>query len=268
MNEMRFRSLTVAAALSVLTTTASAQWLSVTSGNIPRKADGKADLNAPVPRTADGKPDLSGIWRVHDESGPPKYALNLAADLPGKEVPLQPWAAALVKERAANLGADYPPTRCLPPGVPNLTMAPHPFKLVQTPGLVIMLYEALTTYRQIFTDGRALPHDPNPTWMGYSVGAWEGETFVVRTSGFNDKTWIDIEGHPNTDALQVIERFRRRDFGHLDMEITIDDPKAYTRPWTVTIGATFLPDTDLLEFVCNENEKDQQHMPASASVAR
>jgi hypothetical protein len=257
--------MSVAFAALALSTSAAAQWLTVKSENIPRTADGKPNLSAPAPRTADGKPDLSGIWHVHEEGVPPKYALNLAADLPGKEVPLQPWAAALVKERAARQGADYPPSRCLPPGVPNLTMAPHPFKMVQTPGFVIMLYEALTTYRQIFTDGRALPQDPNPTWMGYSVGRWEGEALVVRTSGFNDKTWIDIAGHPNTEALQVIERFRRRDFGHMDMEITIDDPKAYTKPWTVTIGAVLLPDTELLEFVCNENEKDQQHMPVASS---
>jgi hypothetical protein len=125
---------------------------------------------------------------------------------------------------------------------------------------VIILYEALTTYRQIFTEGRSLPQDPNPTWMGYSVGRWDGDTLVVRTSGFNDKTWIDIAGHPSTEALLVIERFRRRDFGHMDMEITIDDPKAYTKPWTVTIAAVLKPDTELLEFVCNENEKDLQHM--------
>jgi hypothetical protein len=239
---------------------ASAQWLVVKSAGTPRTPDGRPDLAAPVLRTPDGMPDLSGIWQVHDENGPPKYALNLAADLPGKNVPLQPWAEALVKERAATNGRDYPATRCLPPGVPNLTMAPHPFKLVQTPGLIIVLYEALTTYRQIFTDGRSLPIDPNPTWLGYSVGRWDGDTLVVRTSGFNDKTWIDVEGHPATESLQVIERFRRRDFGHMDIEITINDPKAYTKPWTVNIPAVLLPDTELLEFVCNENEKDLQHM--------
>jgi len=248
-------------ATSVMCASASAQWLTLRSGKIPRTPDGKPNLSARAPRTTDGKPDLSGIWSVHEEGkGPPKYALDLAADLPGKLVPLQPWAQALVDERQANLGKDYPASRCLPPGVPNLTMAPHPFKIVQTEGLVVILYEALTTYRQIFTDGRGLPRDPNPNWMGYSVGHWEGGTFVVRSAGFNDMTWLDVAGHPNTEALQVTERFRRRDFGHMDIEITINDSRAYTRPWTVTVPALLLPDTELLEFVCNENEKDQPHL--------
>jgi hypothetical protein len=253
-------SLSAAIVLSVLYGSASAQWLVVKSNSIPRTPDGRPNLSAPAPRLPDGKPDLSGIWQVHDESGPPKYALNLAADLPGGQVPLQPWAEAVVKERVDSNGKDYPATRCLPPGVPNLTMAPHPFKIVQTSGLVIVLYEALTTYRQVFTDGRDLPVDPNPTWMGYSIGRWEGDTLVVRTTGFNDRTWIDVTGHPATTGLRVIERLRRRDFGHMDMEITIDDPKAYTKPWTVTVPAVLLPDTDLLEFVCNENERDLPHM--------
>jgi hypothetical protein len=253
-------SMVVPLAFVLLSGSPSAQWINVTIDGTPRMPDGKPNLLAPAPRTAEGKMDLSGIWSVHDESGPPKYALDLAADLPDKRVPLQPWAEILMKERQANNGKDYPATRCLPPGVPNLTMAPHPFKIVQTRGLVVILYEALNTYRQIHTDGRALPRNPQPTWMGYSIGTWEGDTFVVRTTGFNDKTWIDVAGHPNTEALQVIERFRRRDFGHMDIEITIDDAKAYTQPWTVTIGSVIVPDTELLEFVCNENEKDQPHM--------
>jgi hypothetical protein len=148
----------------------------------------------------------------------------------------------------------------LPPGVPNITFAPHPFKIIQIPGLVVILHEALMTFRQVFTDGRALPQEAEPTWMGYSVGTWEGNQLVVRTTGFNDKTWLDIAGHPVTEELKVTERFRRRDFGHLDLEITIDDAKAYTRPWTVNVGATLLPDTDLIEFVCNENERDLPHL--------
>jgi hypothetical protein len=260
MKRQALGSMIVPLAFVLLSASASAQWINVTIEGTPRTPDGKPNLLAAAPRTADGKLDLSGIWRVHDEDGPPKYALNLAADLPDQRVPLQPWAEVLMKEREANLGKDYPATRCLPPGVPNLTMAPHPFKIVQTRGLVVILYEALNTYRQIHTDGRALPRDPNPTWMGYSIGNWEGDTFVVRTTGFNDKTWIDVAGHPNTEALQVIERFRRRDFGHMDIEITIDDAKAYTKPWTVTIASVLVPDTELLEFVCTENEKDQSHM--------
>ncbi len=165
-----------------------------------------------------------------------------------------------MKDRMETSGKDYPASRCLPPGVPNITFAPHPFKIIQMPGLVVILHEALMTFRQIFTDGRALPEEAEPTWMGYSVGTWEGNQLVVRTTGFNDKTWLDITGHPATEALKVTERFSRRDLGHLDLEITIDDPKAYTRPWTVNVGATLLPDSDLIEFVCNENEKDQPHL--------
>jgi hypothetical protein len=243
----------------VLSGSAFSQWPTAKTSGIPRTNEGKADLSAPPPRTADGKPDLSGIWQV-TLSGAPRYALDLAADLPNNQVPLQPWAEALLKERMEMSGKDYPPSRCLPPGVPNITVAPLPFKIIQMPGLVVILHEALMTFRQIFTDGRALPHEANPTWMGYSVGMWEGNQLVVQTTGFNDKTWLDIAGHPATEALKVTERFRRRDFGHLDLEITIDDAKAYTRPWTVNVGATLFPDTELIEFVCNENEKDQPHL--------
>jgi hypothetical protein len=247
-------------ATSMMPVSVSTQWTPSKSPAIPRAADGKPDLLAPAPRTSDGRPDLSGVWEVPVVDGIPKFAINLAADLPSGSVPLQPWAAALLKERMDDLGKDYPASRCLPPGVPNLTLAPLPFKIIQTPGLVVILYEALTTFRQVFMDGRALPEGANPTWMGYSVGAWDGDRLVVRTAGFNDKTWLDIAGHPATEALQVTERFRRRDFSHLDIELTIDDPKAYTRPWTVTVGATLLPDADLIEFVCNENEKDLPHL--------
>jgi hypothetical protein len=250
----------VALATPVLSGSAFAQWPTLKTPSIPRTSDGKADLSAPPPRTSDGKPDLSGLWQVPLANGIPKYVLNLAADLPNNQVPLQPWAEALLKERMETSGKDYPASRCLPPGVPNITFAPHPFKIVQVPGLVVILHEALMTFRQIFTDGRALPQKAEPTWMGYSVGTWEGDRLVVRTTGFNDKTWLDIAGHPATEALKVTERFRRRDFGHLDLEITIDDSKAYTHPWTVNVGATLLPDTDLIEFVCNENEKDQPHL--------
>jgi hypothetical protein len=247
----------IASAVVVLCGSSSfaAQWLKHPSAGIPRTPDGKPDLAAATPRLPDGKPDLSGIWE-----GTRKYLLNIAADLKPEDVPLLPWAAALRKERQENFGKDRPDARCLPSGVPKITVVPNPFKIVQTPALVLILYEAYTTYRQIFTDGRMLPPDPNPTWMGYSVGRWDGDTLVVETSGFNDKTWIDDSGYPHTDALRVTERYRRRDVGHLEIQVTIDDPKAYSRLCTVTEDARLLPDTELLEFVCLENEKDLPHL--------
>jgi hypothetical protein len=173
---------------------------------------------------------------------------------------MQPWAEALVKQRLADLGKDIPTSRCLPPGVPLMQAVPAPFKIVQTPGLVVILYEGWTIYRQIFTDGRRLPKDPNPAWMGYSAGSWDGDTLVVDTAGFNDKSWLDLMGHPHTEALHVVERFRRSDLGRMETQITIDDPVAYTKPWTVTESSRLLPDTELLEFFCNENERDVPHL--------
>ena len=261
-------SLTAAAVLgilSVLPAPAFGQWENVKGPNIPRGADGKPNLSAPVPRAADGKPDLSGIWWM-PPSGPanafipPKYLNNIAADLKPEEVPLQPWAAALFKQRGADLSKDFPYTRCLPPGVPMISSFPAPWKIIQNPGLVAILYENSMTYRQVFTDGRTLSTDANPAWMGYSVGHWEGDTLVVETKGFNEKTWLDFSGHPHTDALRVIERFRRRDIGNMEIQITIDDPKAYTKPWTVAIHPVLLLEGDLFESVCNENEKDLTHL--------
>jgi hypothetical protein len=238
-------------------TPAPAQWLTRKAPGVPRTADGRPNLSAPTPLAPDGKPDLSGIW----EPNGLKYLQNVAADLKPDEVPFQPWAEALFNERRDLLHArDEPDANCLPQGVPKLNAPPNPFKIIQTPGLVIILYEAFTLYRQIFTDGRELPADPNPTWLGYSVGRWEGDTLVVDSTGFNGKTWLDTIGHPTTDALHVTERFRRKDYGHMDIQITIDDPKAYTKPWTFTEDPHLTPDTELLEFICNENNKDIEHL--------
>jgi hypothetical protein len=242
---------------------ASGQWANVRTSNIPRMPDGKPNLAAPAPRTADGKPELSGVWMVSQTfvDGVPKYAGNLAADLKPDDAPkLQPSAEALLKHRMETLGKDFPPSRCLPPGVPLIQAIPVPFKIVQVPGMVVILYEAWTIYRQIFTDGRGLPKDPNPTWMGYSVGNWNGDTLVVETAGLNDRSWLDMMGHPHTEALHVIERCRRSDFGRMEIQITIDDPGGYLKPWTVTESSRLLPDTELLEFICNENEKDLPHL--------
>ena len=176
-------------------------------------------------------------------------------------MPLQPWAAAIYKERHDTQGRDKPQVRCLPHGAPDAMLVPgYPFKIVQTPGETIILEEEFNQYRQILTDGRALPVDPNPAWFGYSIGKWEGDTFVVQTTGFNDGSWLDNGGHPHTDALHLTERFRRRNFGNLELEVTIDDAKAYTKPWkSTTIPFVLLPDTELIEHLC-ENEKDAPHL--------
>jgi len=237
-----------------------AQWPSYRASGVPRVADGKVDLAAPAPRAADGRPDLSGVW----ESAP-EYFYNLANDLKPDEVILRPWARALQAEREGKLHQDDPLSGCMPPGVPRIDMstpdAPHPFKIVQTPKLVALLYETSTnsTFRQVFLDGRPLPTDPQPTWLGYSIGRWEGDTLIVDTLGFNGLSWTDTaKGHPQTEAAHVTERFNRRSFGNLEIEITIDDPNAYVKPWSAKVPVHLLPDTDLIETYC-ENEKDQAH---------
>jgi hypothetical protein len=238
-----------------------AQWLNVRTKGIPRTKDGKPDLAALAPRKPDGKPDLSGVW-LGDRQNNRKYWDDVAADFMAGELPMQPWAEAVTKERAGEgTNSEFPPARCLPVSVPMADAHPFlPAKIIQEPDLAVILYEE-HSFRQIFLDGRAVPSDPNPTWMGYSVGRWDGDTLVVDTTGFNGKTWLDIAGgHPSTDALHITERFRRRDFGHLDLQLTIDDPKAYIKPWTVTLLWILSTDIELLEYVCNENEKDVKHL--------
>jgi hypothetical protein len=209
-----------------------AQWLNVPTKGIPRTKDGKPDLSAPTPRKPDGKPDLTGVWKGDAQNR--KYQVNLAVDFRPGEFPIQEWAEMLTRHRMTDAGAmERPNTHCLPAGVPTADAHPIlPAKIIHKPDLVLILYEA-HPFRQIFLDGRRLIKDPNPTWMGYSVGRWADDTLVVETTGFNGKTWLDLSGHPTTDALRITERFRRRDFGHLDLQLTIDDPKAYTKPWTV-----------------------------------
>jgi hypothetical protein len=232
---------------------AAAQWLNYPTAGLPRTKDGKPDLAAPVPRKPDGKPDLSGIWLVPGL----KYLINVAADL--KDVPFQPWAWAEYQRRIDTRGKDDPNNFCLPSAYPEKIAVTSPWKIVETPGLTMILYESRTIFRQIFTDGRTLPEDPNPTWQGYSIGHWERDDFVVETSGFNGRGWMDTNGHPTTEALHLIERYRRKDLGHLDVAITIDDPKAYTQPWTVHEVAELQPDTELLEYICEENNRDVGH---------
>jgi hypothetical protein len=238
-----------------------AQWTGFRNPSVPRTPDGTPNLAAPAPKAFDGKPDLSGVW-----SSDPDYFGDLAKDLKPEQVAMQPWAAALQKERETNDHKDDPMALCMPPGVPRINTsnsgaALHPFKVVQTPSLVVLLYETSvnSTFRQVFLDGRPLPSDAQPTWLGYSVGRWEGNSLVVETSGFNGRAWLDtFKGHPQTENARVIERFTRRDFGHMDLNVTIDDPKAYTKPWQARIPLTLLPEGELIETVC-ENEKDSTH---------
>ena len=237
-----------------------AQWLNVPTPGAPRTADGKVNLTAPVQKAPDGKPDLSGVWESD-----PKYFNDLAADLKPEELGMLPWAKQLQADREQRDHRDDPMNNCRPPGVPRINMTtrngPHPLKIVQTPLLVVLLYETSTnsTFRQVFLDGRAFPKDPNPTWLGYSVGRWDGGSLVVDTVGFNGLEWVDTaKGHPQTTSAHVTERFTRLDYGHMNIEITIDDPGAYAKPWKANVPYHLLADTDLIETFC-ENEKDHVH---------
>jgi hypothetical protein len=250
-------ALAIAAIVSMLSPPLSAQWLNHRTPGIPRTSDGKPNLTAPAPRTAGGKPDLSGLWQRIS----PKYARNVAADLKPGEV--QPWAEALFQHRTEDFGKDHMGYQCLPWG-PNYSNSERKAKIIQTPNQIVMLDEDLT-YRQIFLDGRALETNPNPSWMGYSVGHWDGGTLVVESFGFNDRTWLDRDGHPHSEALRMTERYRRPDFGHLEIEITLNDPKVYTRPWTVALRAELDPDTELLEAVCNETKGGLDHWVGKTS---
>lgn len=253
---MRGRLWVLVIAFAAFAPMAPAQWLNLPTPGIPRTTDGKPNLSAPAPHTADGKPDLSGLWRLNAGPG---HISNVAAGL--KQGDVQPWAEALYKERLGNLGRDDPWTiGCLPEGPRSLVKGGNgPARILQTPREVVILYDDLT-YRQIFLDGRALPKDPNPSWMGYSVGHWEVDTLVVESTGFNERSWLDMGGHPHTESLRTTERFRRTSFGHMDVAVTFDDPKAYAKPWTVSFGAGLAADTEMLEYVCNEDEKDRAHL--------
>jgi len=257
--------ITLAISLSV---PAAAQWLTYPTAGLPRLSDGRPNLDAPPPRTADGKPDLSGLWAIRRqlitaEQGPiniSPFQRDIGHGLDGG-LPYQPWARALAAQHRADNWKDAPSSRCLPLGPLLAHTYLDPRKIVQTPGLLVILNERDFSYRQIFTDGRPLPKEPNPSWYGYSSGHWDGDTLVVETNGLRDGLWIDIQGDVLTEAAKLTERFRRPRFGSLDVEVTVDDSKAYTRPWTVTLQQQLMVDTELLEFVCLENEKDLQHYP-------
>jgi hypothetical protein len=241
---------------SILTAAALAALLCISA----RPSAAQAKPVKPAPRTADGKTDLSGLW-TPDRN----FIYDIGSALkPDEALPLQPWALKLSKDR---LSKDDPEANCLPAGVPR--MAPYPWRILQTPTLAYFLFEGnIHSYRQIFMDGRAHPKDPNPTWYGDSIGKWEGDTLVVDTVGFNDKFWFDFAGHPHTEKLHVIERFRRPDFAHLEFEVTIDDPGAYTKPFTLVGHSTIETGTDIIEYICNENNQDVIHITGKDSELR
>jgi hypothetical protein len=270
-----------------------AQWVKYPTAGVPRKADGRVDMSAPAPRLPDGKPDFSGIWTTGDpnvrkkEGTPspldppaPKNAQsakeedlpgdptkitnsrqmsNIGVDLPGG-LPYQPWLAAIVKERTANEAKDDPHIKCLPDNFLRAYGLPHLLKFVHKPGLLVMLNEMNAGYRQVFTDARPLPEDPNPTWQGYSSGKWSGDSLIIDTIGLRDDTWIDWNGSVLTEAAKVREQIRRPDYGHIEIEVTVDDPKAYTKPWTVKLKERIVVDTELIDEICLENERSLKHM--------
>ena len=253
------------------------QWVHYPTAGVPRKAGGGPDLNAPAPRLPDGKPDFSGIWHAakripcdpeisrfiqcDSEIGGSPQARDFGVDLRGG-LPYQPWAAELAKQRKADQGVDDPHVRCLPDNPPRTWTMPHLTKAVHTPKLLVLLYEVNAMYRQIFIDGRPLPQDPTPSWNGYSSGRWDGDTLIVQTAGFRDGLWIDMGGSPMSDAAKLTERMRRPNFGTLELEITVDDPKVYTRPWTVQLTQNLELDTELIDEICLENEKSYDRMQA------
>jgi len=266
---MKYAVMTVAMLLAGTFEPAQAQWVNYPTPRIPRTKEGKPDLAAKPPRTADGKPDFSGIWGWEDnrECPPPigctdqkigQEFVNIGWSLKDG-LPYQPWAAALVKQRRAGNGMDDPQTRCLPRGALRIYTDATMKKVVQTPGLMLILAERGATYRQIFLDARPLPQDPNPSWNGYSSGKWQGDTLVVQSNGFRDDMWLDSSGSPMTSAAKVTERFRRPRYGTLEIEITVDDSKAYTKPWTVTLHQPLVADTEMIDYICQENEKDSRH---------
>jgi hypothetical protein len=250
------KALFLVALLAMASPAAAAQWIKHPTPGIPRAGDGTPNLAAPAPQLPDGKPDLSGSWRLE-----PKQGVDLRKAI--QQAGIQPWAQARFERYEFELGRDDPGVHCLPLGPRATQTYGFAGKFVHTPGLLIVLFEDLT-YRQIFLDGRALPADPNPNWMGYSVGRWEGNSLVVSSIGFNDRSLMDLFGYPHTESLRITERFTRRDFGHMDVEVTLDDPKTLNRPVRLSFEADFVADTELLEYVCQENERSRSRLIGTA----
>jgi hypothetical protein len=264
-------SIAVACLTTLFSVSAPCQWERAPDPTIPRKADGAPNLDAPTPRTADGKPNLAGIWlpdavplpegfeTVEGDAPFPRYMINVTVDLAPEAVELTPWATRRFDERRASQGRASPTANCRPIGVPFINSILWPYKIVQTPGLILVLYESDTVFRQIFLDGRSPVEGALPRYMGYSTGFWDGDELVVKTTGVSEGTWLDAMGHPHTESMVLIERFRRPSAGHLEIETTVDDPAAYVQPLTYTVSATAFPDDDLLEYFCSDNEKSIEH---------
>jgi hypothetical protein len=263
--------------LLALAPPASAQWPAHTSPNMPRNGDGTVNLSAPAPRTNHGSPDLSGVWMPQpDPNGKPegvenvvfpRYLNNVTQDLEDPNGLLVPSAASRYRQRLATEGADDPIANCQPAGSPRIFSMPRPTKIIETPGVMLLLHEHETTFRQIFTDGRSLPEDPIPTWMGYSIGRWDHDAFIVTTIGMTERSWLDVQGHPHSEALVMTERFRRIDVGQLDVEITYTDPGAFKMPLTITQKLRLLADQDLIESYCSDNERDRPRYVTAQSLA-
>jgi hypothetical protein len=251
-----------------------AQWLGYPTPGVPRTAEGKANMDAPAPKQADGKPDFSGMWGWVNVGKPcgaectdtqvSREFINIAASRK-EPLPMKPWAEELVKKRRVQQGLD-PNVHCMPRDAPRIWTDDYYKRIFQVPGRLLILTERNMQYRQIFLDGRAVPKDPQPVWNGYSTGHWEGDTLVVETSGFRDDLWLDAMGHPLTEEAKMTERIRRLNYGTLEVEITINDPKAYTAPWSVTIKQPLVLDSELIDYYCLENEKDAQHMREQAPI--
>jgi hypothetical protein len=271
------KSLAAASAVLLLfAAPAFAQWAKASDASLPRTGDGKPNLSARAPRAPDGKLDLSGVWSAETDPTalppgsttvesitgfvPPRYFLDVTVGMKPEDAAMTPWASDLFSQRQAARGKNDPAAHCQPLGVPAVSVTPLPYKIVQTPKIVLILYEGESVFRQIFLDSRRIVEDPQPRFMGYSTGKWDGDTLVVDTVGFTDKTWLDARGHPHSDALHLIVRFRRPNVGSLEIEVTINDPKAYVKPLKYTLKASLVPDEDLLEYFCAENEKDAQHI--------
>lgn len=259
-------TLVLIAAAALFCAPCPAQWTDAKTPGIPRLPNGSANLSAPAPHTADGKPDLTGIWQGGRAGAAGRYGYdyNVAQDLPADA--LTPWAQSVRRQRVQDFRKDSPLAHCLPMSIPFLNFRGLS-RIVQTPGLIVVMYESPNSpYRTIFTDGRALPKDPNPTWLGYSVGHWEGDTLVINSAGFNEQGWLDVGGNPQTESLRLTERFQRSDFGHLQLEVTFDDPKTFTKPFTLRMLKTYVADSEILEDVC-ENERDSGHLTGGFKVA-
>jgi len=273
------------------TTDLAAQWVKYPTAGVPRNRDGGVNMSAPAPRLANGKPDFSGIWAAGEPYVPDQHQLtpeqaanrreprsskdnkpvdageinggrqmsDIGIDLQGG-LPYQPWLAAVVKERTANKAIDDPHVRCLPDNFLRAYELPHALKFVHTSNLLVLLNEMNAGYRQVFTDGRPLPKDPVPSWQGYSSGKWSGDTLVIDTIGLRDDTWIDWNGSVVTEQAKAREEMRRPDFGHLEIRVTVDDPKAYTKPWTVVLKQRIVVDTELIDEICLENERSLKHL--------